>query len=139
MTTIFEFESASGFLSSELDRRKKKNPSYSMRSFARDLELSPSRLSEILKGAGLSEQRGLEIAQKLKLNLKEKTFLLDLILIGTSTNANVKTFALKRIKKAQKLNRLENLKEAQFRSVADWYHAAILELTQLKDFKSEVN
>ena len=110
-----------------------------MRSFARDLELSASRLSEILKGAGLSEKRGVDIAKKLKLKLNEKNYWLDLILAGSATNPNVKSFAIKRITKAQKLNRLATLKEAEFSIVADWYHAAILELTQIKGFKNDVN
>lgn len=139
MHSIFDFESPNDFLNSELDRRKKRNPSYSMRSFARDLALSASRLSEVLKGAGLSEKRGVEIAKKLKLSFGEKAFWLDLILINTSSNSKVKSFALKRIEKAKKMNRLEAIKEAQFRSVADWYHAAILELTQLGNFNSDVN
>lgn len=37
-------------LQSELNRRKRANPAYSVRSFARYLELSPGRLSELLNG-----------------------------------------------------------------------------------------
>jgi len=35
---------------SELNRRKAKNPSYSLRAYARDLGISPSYLSKIISG-----------------------------------------------------------------------------------------
>lgn len=34
----------------ELERRRSHNPSYSLRAFARDLELAPSRVSRVING-----------------------------------------------------------------------------------------
>lgn len=38
------------FLAGELASRKQRNPAYSLRAFARRLQMSPSFLSEVLKG-----------------------------------------------------------------------------------------
>ncbi len=56
----------------ELEQRLSLNPRYSLRAFARDLGISPSRLSHVLKGKfGLSESAGEGIAAKLGLNATE--------------------------------------------------------------------
>lgn len=48
----------------ELEERKKRNPSYSLRAFARYLKMSPSNLSTLLNArSGLSLQRALEIGE----------------------------------------------------------------------------
>jgi transcriptional regulator with XRE-family HTH domain len=56
----------------ELTNRKAKDPNYSLRSFAKDLELSPSSLSELFNGKHhLSIRTFGKIA--VKLNLSEET------------------------------------------------------------------
>ena len=130
--TLYDFDSVGDFLSHDLDRRKNKNQNYSMRAYARDLGLSVSTLSELLKGTtGMSEKSGFGVAEKLKLNPLEKKFFLDLILAHSARNKTVKELAQRRIQKAQKSNRLREIKEAQFRVMADWYHGAFLELQRL--------
>ena len=53
-------------LKSELASRTNQNPNYSLRAFARDLDLAPSRLSEVLNGKqGLSTQAAEKIAKTL--------------------------------------------------------------------------
>lgn len=45
------------YLQSEFENRRTRNPSYSLRAFARDLEMSPSRLSEAVNGKrGISSE-----------------------------------------------------------------------------------
>ena len=43
------------FLKEHFDKRKRKNPRYSIRSFAKFLGVESSTLSKILKGSGLPE------------------------------------------------------------------------------------
>ena len=54
-------ESLSEILSFQLSQRKQSNPAYSMRAFARDLQISSSQLSMILSG-----KRGLSVASAKK-------------------------------------------------------------------------
>jgi len=61
------------FLKHQLELRLAKNQSYSLRAFARDLGLSASRLSEVLKKKkGLSINAAFLLTEKLGLTSKEK-------------------------------------------------------------------
>lgn len=138
MSSIFNFNSVSDFLAHELDRRKQKNQHYSLRAFSRDLGISASRLSEVLNSsAGLSESMALQIATRLKLKLVEKKYWLDLILANTARNPKVKSLALQRIETAKGSARIKEIKESEFCVIADWYHSAIIELTEMKGFQSD--
>ena len=66
-------------LREELKLRQKKNESYSMRAFARDLDISPGYLWDFTSGKrSLSEKNARKIAQILKMNQDEqKSFVLS--------------------------------------------------------------
>jgi uncharacterized protein (TIGR02147 family) len=111
-------------LNRELTQRLSRNPGYSLRAFARHLEVSSSSLSRALSGKrSLSVPTATRIARKLRLSPRERaTF------IGS-------------LSKAAKSEQSENLEESihhldekRFRIIADWYHFAILEATYLKNF-----
>lgn len=64
-----------------LKDRQEKNIKYSLRAFAKELEISPASLSQILsQKKGLSEKFSTKIAQKLNLSLEEK----ELFIISSS-------------------------------------------------------
>ena len=137
MKNVFECSTVSEVLASELSRRKDKNKSYSLRAFARDLELSASRLSEVLNdNEGLSEKSADLVATRLAFKLSERQYFRDLVLANSSRNRAVRALASKRLIEIQKSERTRRLDEAHFRIIADWYHGAILELTQLKTFQT---
>jgi uncharacterized protein (TIGR02147 family) len=128
------------FLSAELSNRKQRNDAYSARAFARDLGLSPSRLSEVLSGShGVSESTADRIALNLKLKPTVRKFWKDLILATSSRNQKVRELAQKRVSEFRKVEGVRRLEEEQFRVISDWYHGAILELTQVQGFRSDVN
>ncbi len=117
----------------EFQARLKKNSSYSIRAFARDLSLSPSALSDILnRKLGLSESKASEIAKKLNFEGDERKFFLTLV---TANCSRIK--AQKQLARAQ-LGRFEtkynSLSTDHFQVIAEWYHLAIMELTQIKGF-----
>jgi transcriptional regulator with XRE-family HTH domain len=112
------------YLQSELLRRCEKNPGYSLRSFARALQISPSSLSRILKGER-------PISQTTK-----KRFI---PLLGLSPD-EAEALSIQEVRPNPKLPQGEVLQMRQlshdtFASISDWYHYAILELTQLKSFQ----
>jgi len=138
MANIFDCDSVHAYLTTELDRRKSRNANYSMRAYARDLGLSASRLSEILKGtAGMSEAMAIQVATSLKLKPVEKKHWLDLVLAKNGRNKGIKSLAQDRVLKAKKISRLKEIKENEFQVIADWYHAAILELCEVENFQSD--
>lgn len=68
------------FLRDELKRRHQRNPSYSLRAFARDLKLSASRLCEVLNGHGtLSRMSAVKLAETMGLNDAEAAYFVDLV------------------------------------------------------------
>jgi uncharacterized protein (TIGR02147 family) len=99
-------------LQSELKRRQRINPSYSMRAFARDLGLNHTFLSKILSGKNeLSHVRALSVAQKLGYSRKQA------LEFTSRTEATLLTLDA-------------------FEVVSDWYHYGVLELSRCKGFKA---
>ena len=76
-------------LQQEFDRRRKGNPYYSLRAFARDLAIAPSRLSEIFNHKqGLSRKVALRIADTLGFIGESRELFLDSV---TSQHARSKS------------------------------------------------
>lgn len=122
-------------LNNELEERSAKNASYSLRAFARDLNMNASRLSEILnRKKGISEKAANEVAKTLNLNEKEKEFF---VLSATSqhsrSNKSKKEAALNL--KTQLKSKAHNITLEEFERAQNWYHFAIMELIELKDCK----
>ncbi|WII70945.1 TIGR02147 family protein [Bdellovibrio sp. 22V] len=125
------------YILKELERRQRKNPSYSLRAYARDLEVPCSRLSEILNGkVGLSETRAMNLATKLNLSPSEKDFFVDLALAEHARSAVLRSMAAKRVQARKEA--LANIGEEQFSVISDWYHLAIIETLRLHDFNPTV-
>lgn len=105
----------------ELDRRKRNNPAYSLRSFATYLGVSPATLSQIISGKrGVSFKRLNMIMDKLGLTPQEQSRAVRI---------------LKRKKQEQQKTTV--LREDQFRLISDWHHYAILSLGELPDNKAD--
>ena len=131
------------FLSQELSKRIELNPRYSMRRFAQLLHIASGSLSQIMSGhrspsTQIVERmfRALDISEDSK-----KEFIQSLL-------AEKRTLGKKRVTK--KLDQLVNtglhrgeilqhqtLDQEHFRMIADWYHFAIWEMVERKDFKPQ--
>ncbi len=110
------------YLQNELVKRCKKNSAYSLRSFARTLNLSHSALSEILNGKRkISEKNAIRIASQLGLSVQ------DLQAMQKHSH-----FSLGHIQF------LHLSPEQQF-EMSDWYYYAIWELCSLKNNKADKN
>jgi len=117
------------WLSSEFIKRRRKNKSYSIRSFANLVKLDPSTLSQILSGKRL-------ISGKMVGRLTE------ILGVDPKTKSALLQYANKKIK----INQLEvDEKKDEFRQltldaytlISDWYHYALLELTYVQNFKND--
>ncbi|MDH4469339.1 MAG: TIGR02147 family protein [Bacteriovoracaceae bacterium] len=106
------------FLQNQFLERCRRNPKYSLRAFAKFLEVDASTLSQILR-----EKRSLSItlqrsfAQRLGVDPKEVE---NLPTTKTKKEKNVRELALD-----------------AFQVIADWYHYAIFELITVKGFKND--
>ncbi len=124
MEQIFPKEPIS-YVQAEFRARKKRNGSYSIRAFARDLGLSPSHLSEFLSGKSkLSHDKAENLADKLKLQGEHRYHWCDLLTAHSKLKKD-RDAAIFRI-----CQRLESshgaIQEKVYRTISDWHYFAIL-------------
>ena len=114
---------AISLIQNELRIRRERNASYSLRSFAKGLGVSPAQLSQIISGKRpLTQKAAKAIAEKLQLSPTTK-----LRFLSDASEILSEALDLDREKKAQL-----DLEEDCFRMISDWYHLAILSLTRVK-------
>jgi uncharacterized protein (TIGR02147 family) len=111
----------------ELQKRKKKNARYSLRSFARDLELSPSMVSRFLAG---ERQPSVETLPKLLERLGIDETVKQQLLMATVKNQEYK------IPKDEEYIEL-SLKQRE--QINDWIFSAMMELFRSKNRKLTIS
>lgn len=129
---VFSYQDYRDILQSELARRMKQNPRYSQGAFARDLDLTPSRLSEILHGKqGVSSQVATHIATCLRFTEEQRSYFLDLVESQHGRSRLQRDAARVRLVTQRKAPFAERRGEDFFQAISDWYHVAMLELLRL--------
>jgi uncharacterized protein (TIGR02147 family) len=122
----------------EFDTRKRKNPSYSLRAFARDLDMPPSKLSEVLRGiCGLSTTSGQRIAKKLALSNEECAWFLQSIEAHHGRSKQGRLRAKEKLEDLKDLSGFDELAFERFKIISDWQHFALLELTEIHGFSAD--
>lgn len=126
------FEKPTDYLDLEFRLRKSRRPAYSKRAFARDLQISPTSLCDLLNGrAGLSEERARTIGNILKWPPKQKAHFCDLVTAFHSVRGEDKKKARYRIQ-----SRMKDLKAHvgvdRFKIISDWQHMALLVFVQME-------
>lgn len=130
--SIFDATSVNDFLRRELDRRLGHNPRYSMRAFARHLDMSPGELSEVLREKRpISARACQKVARALNLSPMEFKHLL---VLATTTGA-VKAGESIPLRTTVQSAQAHRLSEDRFRLVSDWWCFAILNLLDLEDVR----
>jgi uncharacterized protein (TIGR02147 family) len=83
-------------LKEHLDHRVASNPRYSLRAFARDLGISASRLSAVLKGQqGLSETSATNLANRLGMDARTAQQFILMVLAADSRSKRRRTDAMR--------------------------------------------
>jgi uncharacterized protein (TIGR02147 family) len=109
------------WLQKQFTERCKKNPRYSLRAFAKTLDLDASSLSQILSGKRKLSKKGIQnICDKLSTSPKE-----------------LQMFGLIEKKNDETDEDYLQLSIDTFSVISDWYHYAILELTYVSGFKAD--
>lgn len=120
------------FLRRELQLRKRRNASYTMKAFARDLGLQDSKLSEILSGKkGLSVDRARRVAGALRLNARDADLFVTLVRAQHSRSVAERECAKQVLQKKEALKGAV-IEAERFRTIADWEHFAILEILSMQ-------
>lgn len=113
-------------LNAELSRRRMANPQYSLRAFARGLELSPAFVSKLLRGEkDLSMETALSIAEKLGYNETQTVQFCQLVQIAKAKTPGLKGALAGNSNPDAEFSAVSL---ETFQVISDWYHYAILEL-----------
>ena len=115
----FNLHPLAQLLKRELLDRTKRNASYSLRAFAKALDVNHAHLSLIMRGER-------PVTKKL--------------ILKVSNSLGLKPFAVSEILHSNPTQIPKNIVPValeQFELIAEWYHDAILELVRLKNFKND--
>jgi len=111
------------YLQRILDRRCRENPNYSLRSFARGLDMDASLLSKLISGKRKMTNKQIEkLGKKLNLTLRE---------INSFKNTHIENATLEADRYQLSLD--------EFDVISDWQHYAILEMMVLDEFQTDLS
>ncbi len=130
------------FLRDILSRKIERNPAYSMRAFAKDIGVSPTYISLLLKGKKkLSMNRAIQISDLLHLKEKEKQEFLKAVALERSLPyfdaellTKVENQSLDSNNKNNEYDLFYDLDTETFKLLHGWHHLPILDLTTCANF-----
>lgn len=125
----------------EFELRKRRNARYSLRAYAQQLNLAAGQLSEVMQGKkGLSLDKAQTIAAKLKLNLNDCASFIQSVEAECARATDQRSRAKKQLDEKKRLAAVERVIAGDaYQLVSEWQHFAILALTGVPGFKSDVN
>jgi uncharacterized protein (TIGR02147 family) len=135
--SIFEYDNYREFLRDTLEARKRSNPGFSIRNFARRSGFKAhSYVVRILQGKkDLSSDGIARVAHALKLNREEAAFFGSLVKLNQAkTSSDRQIFALE-ILSQRSYRKLHPLGESQYNYLSTWYYVVIRELVDLPEFE----
>lgn len=122
-------------LEKRFEAKQSQNPLYSLRAFARDLGISSGQLSMILsKKRGVSAESADRMAKALKLNRVEKQYFLNLAVQEHGRSKRIQGIAKEKVDQIRQVEEALSLSQDQFSLISEWYHMAILQVMQLKNY-----
>lgn len=123
------------FLLDELRRRERNNPAYSLRAFARDLNVSASRLSEVFSGkCGISRKRALDFSKKMRLSPQDEAIFIDMVDLEHTRSQLSRKWAEERLR--AKLLHAKTLRPEELSILSEWYYLPLIELLQTANAES---
>ncbi|KYG66676.1 hypothetical protein AZI86_06420 [Bdellovibrio bacteriovorus] len=135
---IFQHTEYRVFLKDVLELRAKENPHHSLRSFAAKLNISTSFLSEVLNSKkSLSVELAFKIAVKLGLTDLETQYLCLLVQMENEQDPEFRAECLKRLNALNPHRVHYDLSVDIFKTISEWHHIAILEMTHLPNFSMD--
>lgn len=131
---IFSHTDFRQILKEKLAERISQNPSYSMRSMAKQFGVSPALLSQITNGKrALTASKAARFAKKLGLSSRECEYFLALVQYENADEPDSKNHFLEKVNGLSRGRSLTNLSLDAFKAIADWYHLPILQMLRLEE------
>jgi uncharacterized protein (TIGR02147 family) len=124
-----------------IQQKTRKNPAYSLRAAARDLNVTPGYLSLITTGKKrLSFERALQFSQFLKMDETRGELFLRAVALESMKSPACRAFLENTLSDddAVRAREFATLELDRIRILSEWYHVAVLDLTLLEQFKPDV-
>ena len=138
LVVVFNYSDYRSYLKAVFAEKCKNNSKYSLRAFASHIAINPSQLSRVFNGTNrISHDRAFTIANTLKLKGKSKEYFCNLVALDLAKTSSHKELIESRLNGINPSKKVHVLELDAFRIISDWYHHAILALTQVKNFKSD--
>jgi uncharacterized protein (TIGR02147 family) len=134
---LFDHSNYRDFLREVLTERIQQNRQYSLRGFARNIGIQPSLLSEVLGGRRkLSVESANLVAQELGLTGQEQDYFELLVELDRAKNPARRESTLRKIQQINPNKKnIHDLSVDHFVVISEWYHFAILRLTEVEGFQ----
>lgn len=124
-------------LKQELVFRQDKNSQYSLRAFARDLEVDPGQLSKVIQGKkNISLINAANLARKITDHpIKAQLFFMA-VEYSQAKSAEAKAELKTKMQKLSQetMEREENVADNEFETISSWYHLPMIQLAFTKSF-----
>jgi uncharacterized protein (TIGR02147 family) len=135
--SVYAHQNYRTYLREVMAEKTRKNPAYSLRAMAKNLEIAPSFLSGVLKGRkNLSQKTSLEVARKLRLDEEEGEYFCLLAQKDAARDPDLKESLVARLQRRNPAHEVNDLSVDHFRSISDWQHFAILSATEMEGFEA---
>ncbi len=137
MKAVFTYDSYRDFFNDYYQDKKRTNPSYSFRFFAKKAGLqSGNYLKLVMDGErNLSHKTVLKFIKGLNLNEWEALYFENLVFYNQATEASEKSFYSKNMELARTQHSQVLLSKDQYEVLTNWHPLAIKELALLSEFK----
>ena len=119
-------------------RRQDASGRYSLRSFAKDIGISPTLMSHVFsRKKGMSVDTAHKVADALGLSPDDAMYFCDLVQSEHGRTERFRRVARERLDRLNPQRHASQMHRDQYRSFAEWHHNAIVELTAVSDFKDD--
>lgn len=141
---VFDYNSPVDFLNAAFKAMQKQNPRFSLRAWAKQLDLSHvAMLSMVLNSKrrllpSLSSKISQSFLKAARFSENEARYFDMLVLFSNATTNDEKLFYQRILASLRPDQTFSDLELDHFRIVSDWYHLAIVEMTMLKNFNPDL-
>ncbi len=127
-------------LNAEYLKKRARNSSYSLRSFARLIQLDATQLSDVLRGKrGLSRKSATRIAQALGWSQRETECFCDQVESEHARSRVMREAAQGRVQAQLEAKPVNYLQEDRFKITAEWWHFAALQCMKLSSYTGKAS
>lgn len=133
---VFEFDDPLEFLNATLATKKERNRNFSLRAWAKQLGYAnPSLLSAVLRGERkLKADLAARVMTALGANDEELKYFEMIVLVRGARTEKERESYLRILASIRPEKKFHNLELEKFRFISEWYHLAVLEMVELRDF-----